>query len=33
MKFYRGALDIALEGNVFQNFDLGFSFYFIPKNG
>ena len=29
MKFEKGALNIALEGSVSQNFYLGLSFYFI----
>ena len=33
MKFWGGALNIALEGSVSQNIDLGFRFYFIKKNG
>ena len=33
IKFYTSLKNILLEGIVSQIFDLGLSFYFMPKNG
>ena len=33
MKFSMHVLKVLLEGTVSQIFDLGFSFYFMSKNG
>ena len=33
LKFSKCKSNIPFEGSVSQNFDLGPSFYFMPKNG
>ena len=33
MRFSMHVLKVLLEGSVSQIFDLGFSFYFMSKNG
>ena len=33
LKLYKNIDNIRMEGTVSQNFELGFSFYFMIKNG